>query len=88
MKLECFFHYLKEVASFKVIGTYETVYIYEYSVKRYGFLADKELILYMVVKANKDNFAKSKDIKKGLYTFGAAWDYAHLAYKLDIQRVN
>ena len=28
MKLECFFHYIKEVASYYAVGTYETIYIY------------------------------------------------------------
>ena len=82
MKLESFFHYIKEISSYHVKGTYETVYIYEYSVKRYGAWADKELILYMVVKANKDNFAKNSDIKKGFYTFGQALEFAINKYNL------
>lgn len=82
MKLECFFKYLKQITSYHVIGTYETVYIYEYSAKRPWQLADRELILYMVVKANKDNFAENKFIKKGFYTFGQAKDYAKNTYNL------
>ena len=83
MKLECFFKYLKEIKSFHVSGTYnDTVYIYEYSVKRYGFLNDKELILYMVVKANKDGFASNNNIKKGFYTLGQAVDYVVSNYNI------
>lgn len=40
----------------------------------------------MVAKANKDGFAKNKDIKKGFYTFTQAWDYANATYKLVNQR--
>ena len=75
MKLECFFNYIKEIESYKVTDTYETVYIYEYSVKRHYRLADRELILYMVVKANKDGFAKNSNIKKGFYTLEQARQY-------------
>ena len=83
MKLNCFFHYLKEVAAFSLEGVKsETVYIYEYSVKRYGFLADTELILFMVAKANKDGYAKNADIVKGFYTFGSALQYAQEKYKV------
>lgn len=83
MKLNCFFHYLKEVAAFRLEGVKsETVYIYEYSVKRHGFLADKELILYMVVKANKDDYAKDTDIMTGFFTFGSALQYAQDKYKV------
>lgn len=73
------FKYLKEIESFHVSGTdNDTVYIYEYSVKRYGLFknSDRELILYMVVKANKDGFASNNNIKRGFYTEGQALQYA------------
>ena len=74
---------MKEVAAFSLEGVKsETVYIYEYSVKRYGFLADTELILFMVAKANKDGYAKNADIVKGFYTFGSALQYAQEKYKV------
>ena len=81
MKLHCNFHYLKEVYSEKLEGVkHETVYIYEYSPKRQGFLKDKELILYAVVKANKDNYASDKNIKMGFYTKMQALEYAIYTY--------
>lgn len=74
---------MKEVAAFRLEGIKsETVYIYEYSVKRHGFLADKELILYMVAKANKDDYAKNADIMTGFFTFGSALQYAQDKYKV------
>lgn len=62
----------------------ESIHIYEYSVRRYGFLAYTPLILYMVCKANKDGYAADKDIKRGFYTFKQALNYAIDTYKLPI----
>lgn len=79
MKLECFFKYLKEIYSFHVRGTYsDTVYIYEYSVKRSGYFGIK----YMVAKANKDGFASNSNIKKGFFTVGQALQYVYDNYNV------
>lgn len=50
--------------------------------KGMDFLADTELILFMVAKANKDGYAKNADIVKGFYTFGSALQYAQEKYKV------
>lgn len=84
MKLECFFHYLKEIATFHISGTcYDTVHIYEYSVKRYANLKNQVLVLYMVAKANKDGFASNNNIKKGFFTAGQAFEYAFKKYNIE-----
>ena len=80
MKLECNFHYMKEM--FRGCN----IHIYEYSVHRYGFLKEYPLILYMVCKANKDGYAADKDIKRGFYTFNQALNYAIETYKLPITK--
>ena len=64
----------------------ESIHIYEYSVRRYGYLAYTPLILYMVCKANKDGFAADKDIKRGFYTLGQALQYVNETYKLSLTK--
>ena len=77
MKLECFFNYLKEIAVFYCADkrTVFTIHLYEYSVKRFGSLKNKELILYMVAKANKDGFASHNNIRRNFFTKGQALEY-------------
>lgn len=92
MKLLCNFHYMQEVYALDIerpIGDSfkdESIYIYEYSVYRYGSLKHDPLILYMVCKANKDGYAADKDIKRGFYTFNQALNYAIETYKLPIPK--
>lgn len=87
MKLFCNFNYMKELCSIQLpylkYGS-ATVHIYEYSVKRFGYSQDSPLILYMVCKANKDGYAKDKDIQKGFYTLGQAVHFAENKYMLKI----
>ena len=92
MKLECNFHYMKEVYALDVKtltgNSFKraSIHIYEYSVYRYGSLKHDPIILYMVCKANKDGYAADKDIKRGFYTFKQALNYAIETYKLSITK--
>lgn len=87
MKLYCFFNYLKELYSFKLNARKcGYVYIYEYEQKRYGYLKDFPLVLYMVVRTNKDGYAKNSDIKTGFYTIGQALDYVTQNYSKYIEK--
>lgn len=87
MKLYCFFNYIKEIYCFRLQARKSGyVYIYEYDQKRYGFLKNHPLILYMVVRTNKDGYAKDADIKMGFYTLGQALDYVAANYSKNIEK--
>lgn len=87
MKLHCFFNYIREIYCFKLNARKSGyVYIYEYSQKRYGYLKDRLLILYMVALTNKDGYAKDADIKRGFYTLGQVLDYVTANYSKNIEK--
>ena len=85
MKLLCDFKYIKELGTYPLKGIKEeTIHIYEYSVKRTGFLKNTTLILYMICKANKDGYASDKNIHKGFYTLKQALEFMRDRYVKEV----